>query len=87
MQKAQVIEKDHNVWPYLAKATIYDGFKKYYRRSPQTGRIPEDTITVKGIIDPKKPNVLEGSLPVVVDSFLPLTGTVTWDLTRWVSKG
>ena len=33
MQKAQVIEKDHNVWPYLAKATIYDGFKKYYRRS------------------------------------------------------
>ena len=49
---------------------------------PQTGRIPEDTITAKGIIDPKKPNVLEGSLPVVVDSFLPLTGTVTWDLTR-----
>ena len=49
---------------------------------PRTATIPEDTITVKGIIDPKKPNVLEGSLPVVVDSFVPLTYTVTWNLTR-----
>jgi hypothetical protein len=52
---------------------------------PQTGTIPDDDIlSVKGIIDPKKPNVLHGNLPVVVDpdSFLPLTYTVTWDLKR-----
>jgi hypothetical protein len=51
---------------------------------PVTGTIPVETLSVKGIIDPKKPNVLEGIQPVEVDTntLLPMTYEVTWNLTR-----
>jgi len=53
---------------------------------PSTATLFEDHLTVKGIIDPKKPNVLKGSQPVERNSPLfgtvPVTYTVTWDLTR-----
>ena len=78
----------HDVFTFTSSATSQDCQRPPLDNydHPLTWLIHKYNLTIKGIIDPKQPNVLHGNQPVEVISGLvnpePLKGTVTWDLTR-----